>query len=171
MPVVLTDVVNLSDVILANNFDLIIPNPPGSNDGSALTIRSLNGTLPGISHPAVPVTLHRCTAHFAGHRTYGGQFSVTFIDSDDGAIMQTLSAWNDLVSDPTTGLPNSKDNYTASAVVIVYDNSMNVYEQRTYQNIWITQQPDMQLDGQADSPLMISAVFAYDMWTPGAFSS
>jgi len=165
----MSDVVSLPNVILSNSFDMIFPNPP-SGDGRALTIRGVNGVLPGLEHPMVPVTLHRFDVMFAGHRMFNHAFNVSFIDTQDRKVMTTLMNWLAAMNDPGTGWSNCKANYASIVICLLYSDCLlssgqpEVYENRTFHGVWPAVLNDQPLDGGSDQPAVVNVTFCYDYW-------
>lgn len=169
MPVTLQQVVSLPDVLLQDHFDLLIPNPPGGGDGEALMIRNMTAVLPGRSNRPIPVELHRHKTFYGGKRDYGNSFSASWVDTTDRRVINTLKSWQDLITDPTTGLPLPKTVYNTTATITIYDASNAPSELRTFHGLFIVSLEASNLSGSSNQPLPVSATFSFDYWTDGAF--
>lgn len=168
MPVELSNVISLPDVLLTDHFDLNIAAPPGGADGQSLLIRNMTASLPGRSNSIIGVTLHRHKVNYAGRRTYPGSFQASFVDSSDTLVLDGLRAWQDQITDQATGLPAPKSNYATTATVTIYNANNMAVEQRTYYGLWISAISDISLTGGegSGSSVQVSVTFTYDYWLP-----
>lgn len=164
MPIELTQVASLGDVLLQDHFDLIIPAIPGGGDGQSMTIRNLTASLPGRSNTAIAVELHRHKVHFAGKRTYSHSFTATYIDTADRKVIDALINWQNQITDSASGLPRPKTDYATVGVVNIYGSNNSVVETRTFYGLFISSIGDINLSGANNAPMEISVTFNFDYW-------
>lgn len=165
-PVELTQVVNIADVLQADHFSLLVPNPPGGGDGEALLIKNMTATLPGLSTVPIMTKLHRHTVHHQSRQEFGSYtMAAQFVESTDRAVIQALIAWHNQKVNQQTGLPNPKSAYATTAFVTVYDSTNNPSEQRTLVNFVLETLAEVALGSEGS--LKWNATFRYDNWQPG----
>lgn len=164
-PVELGAVTTLSDVLLLDHFELIIPAIPGGGDGQSLNIRNMTASLPGRSNTPIPVELHRHKVFFGGKRTYNtNNFTATYIESSDHKTFDALLNWQNQITDPVTGLPKPKATYATTGVIQIYDSNNAVVDRRTFHGLFITQVTDISLNGAQNTPMVVSAQLNFDWW-------
>lgn len=166
MPTELGRVAALPDVVLMDHFDLIIPNVPGGGDSEGLTIQNMSAVLPGRANAAIPIELHRHRIHQPGKRTYGHSFQAQFVDTAERKVINALSAWQDRITDRVTGLPRPKADSMTTAVARIYNADNSAYEERTMYGFFVTNVPDIALNGSSNSPAIFAVTFNYDYWLP-----
>lgn len=164
MPVQLTDVTNLSDVLLQNNYELLFPNPPGGGDGRALLIQNASVQMPGRGNHEVSYTLHRHTAKMAGSRDYTNQFTASFLETGSRRVMSALQSWQEIITDKDTGCPSLKSDYATSCTITLLGANCNVVETRRFHNVWLLKFDQTELNGGQDQVITYTAEFRFDWW-------
>jgi hypothetical protein len=166
IPIQLSQVIDLPDVITDNHFDLFLPFIPGGGDADQFSVRNMTAALDGKSHGTTKITLHRQDVNFANRAKFPQTFQATYIDSTDRKVLSAFENWENQITDPNTGLPRPKSFYTVDGNLHVYDSNNRVVEKRVYKNLWVSNVTYSQLNGNTEnSPLQISATFTYDYWT------
>lgn len=90
----LSDIRGLPDPLQQYNWDIIIPIIPGVSGGErGLTIRALTASLPGMFLADTEVIIKGMTVRYAGQRQFNHDLEITFHETRDLYIRNTLLAW------------------------------------------------------------------------------
>lgn len=157
-------VMSMPDVLLVDMFDMTIPAVPGGGDSEALMIRNQTAVLPGRRNDPIPVELHRYKVNFAGKMQFTNTFTSTYVDSIDLKVTNALRNWQNLITNPDTGIPYMKSEYATTGIISIYGGNNKVVEQRTFFGLWVANIADVQLNGASDTPLTYNVTWCYDYW-------
>lgn len=118
------EVGNITDPLLAHQFDLFISNIP-VGDGRTLATKIETANIPSYGNEAVLVTLHGVTRPFAGRGVYEHDFPCTFMESRDLIVHDTILAWLELIRSVRNTTGSFSSEYTAQADLVLYDDKNN----------------------------------------------
>lgn len=152
----------IPDPMLSDNYELFFAQIPGG--GNALPLRMLcqQATKPGMTIEPVDVVLFGHQIEFGGRLTYTHDLSVTYIENRMNEISRALEGWAEFIRSHETQHGNYKQQYQSNAVLRIFDQVGAVVDQYTIYNCWITQVPEVQLDGTAANAITMQATFKYD---------
>jgi len=163
-PVEIGQVTGITDFLQPDHFSFLIPVLPGGGDSEAFHIRNLTAILPGRANQVVQGEMHRFKINRAGKPIYQHTFTATYMDATDKKILDGIQAWQNMVNNPETGLPNPSDMYMTTGLAMLYDMNNRVVERREFHNLWISNFQDLSLDGASASMARFSIQFTYDYW-------
>lgn len=158
----LDDVLAVADPMLNDNFDLTFTSVPGGGDGRALRIQCKSGIKPGMTLEQAEVELFGHKTVHAARKTFSNSMSITFHESYDNKITQSLEDWSEFCRSHETQSGNFKADYAVKARITIYDQTGAEVVSYDIFNCWPTEVPDAQFDGSGGEAMTIDATFAYD---------
>lgn len=163
--VTLTDVVGLPDPMLNDNFELIFPRIPGSNDdGRNFRLQCKSGVKPGMTIQEVEIELFGHKVKHAGRKTFSGTMSVSFVESRDGRIITSLEDWAESVRGTDSQHGTFKEEYAITATLVIYDQTGDAALTYTIYGVWPTEVPEYTFDGSGGSNITADCTFSYDYY-------
>ncbi len=160
----LNDILSIKDPMLADNFELLIPNVPGGGSARALRIQCKSAAKPGSTVNEYLMELFGHALVHAGALTFTHDLPVTYIEDSRGSITQSLEAWQAVVRSKQTQHGNFKADYAVDAEFIIYNQigaKVLIYK---IVNMWPNQVPDLQFEGsQGTQAIELSANFKFDI--------
>jgi len=153
----------LPDVLLDDRFELLI-NPKGDGAGNteALTLRCQGAAMPGSQIEQVLVGLSGHQVHFRGRKIYPNTLAITYVETHEGIVMTTLRQWKEYIVGSSSGNGASKQDYSVTATLNIFDEGGNVALSIDIEGLWITDIQDTQLNGSAAQPFLVMVTFSYD---------
>ena len=120
----INEVNNITDPLLAHQFDLFITNMP-VGDSRALATQVETAQWPGYGNEPVLVRLHGITKPFAGAGVYDHDWSATFLETRSLLVRDSILAWLEYIRSVrnTTGAYNI--DYAGIADLVMYDDRNN----------------------------------------------
>lgn len=160
----LDEVLNISDPMLNDNFDLVFASIPGGGDKRSLRIHCKSGVKPGMSVQQAEVELFGHKTLYAGRKTFSNSLSISFHESYDAEMTTALEDWSERCRNTDRQTGSFKRDYAVTGTLTVYDPTGSRAKQWDIYNCWPTEVPDMQFDGAGGTALTVDATFAYDYY-------
>ena len=160
------DILGLPDILSNDAFYFVIASVPAGGSGDVLrnlALKCLNTNIAGSSTEKMTVALHSHQRNFRGRGIQPQTLSVTYYEDQTMATYKILKAWKEFIVGTRSGVSRGfLHDYSTSATLTVFDHPGNPIMQTTFYNLFITDIPDMALDGGSSAPLQISVTFSYD---------
>lgn len=158
----LQEVQALVDPLQQYNWDIFIPNMPGTADSRTFTYKAQTTSIPGSMLESVPVNLHGVELRFAGRRNYSHSLNVTLIETRDVGTRESLMTWQNMARDWINNSGNYKSVYGTTIEMVLYDDIPQ--EIRTIRLIgaWPETVDDTSLDNSQSGVVTTSVTFSYD---------
>lgn len=161
----LGDLRGLPDPQLQYRFTLIVPTVPGGGDGRRLQFQCQGASIPGQSNEKQTVTTHGIDLHFMGRQKFSGTMSLTFYETRDHAIADTLRSWLNYGRDCRKGSGSYKADYAVTAELLLLDDALNVTKTFKLIGAFPEELSDSQLEGGSSAPVTWSVTMSYDAFT------
>jgi hypothetical protein len=160
----LNDVLSLQDPALSYNFDLFLPNIPGSSDTRDLTFKCMTTDLPGVALDAVDVALHGVNIPFAGRKTFTHTLNATFLETADWMTREKFRRWNEFIRswDNNSGALSSA--YKVDSQIVLYNDVPEVVRTTNLIGLYPETVAEVQLDGGASNLISLQITFKYTLW-------
>lgn len=160
----LQDVQSIQDPAQSWNFDLFLPNIPGSTDTRDLTFKCMTVDLPGSTVEKVETALHGVNLVYAGRKTYSHSLTATFLEAADYSTREKMRRWHEMRSwTANTGMLASA--YKVSAQVALYNDLPQIVKVCNVAGLWLETFAEVPLDGGASNLVTLQCTFSYDLWT------
>lgn len=144
------------------NWDIFVPNVPGSGDGRALTFKAMSTSIPGFMLEETAVRLHGYELRFAGTPNWSHQWQVTFLETRDHSTRNILLNWKRLARDWETNSGTYKAIYSTTMQMVLYDD-IPLATRTIYMNgAWVQTVDDAAVDGATSGAVTIGCTFSYD---------
>ena len=158
----LQDLRSVGDPLQQYNWDVIIPNIPGSGDGRLLTFKAMSTSIPGFMLEEVPVRIRGYELRFAGTPNWSHSWQVTFLETRDISTRNLLLNWKRLARDWETNSGSYKAVYATTMQLVLYDDIPQV-AQTIYMNGAFPQTvDDSAIDGATSGAVTTGCTFSYD---------
>ena len=158
----LSDVSSVGDPLQQWNWDLLIPNMPGSSNSRPFTIKCQTASIPGFEIEKVDVPLHGVQIQYAGRAVYSHTFEVTVMETSDASTRSMLVAWKNQIRDIVNNVGNSKNSYGTNLQLVLYNDVPAVVRTINIYGAWISAVGDSTLDGAQSALVSYSVTFTYD---------
>lgn len=164
--ITLDEITDQTDIMDSTHFRLLFGNVPGSGDSRPLTILCQTASIAGITIEPMEVGLHAHTVRFRGKQTVNPTLAVGFVESSGYEVQRRLRRWKEFTVGTNTGTSSGfKNQYAISPQLEIMDVTGNVVDIIKYHNLWITELPEVQLDGQSSTPMLLQTTFTFDYLT------
>lgn len=160
----LTAVESLPDVLGNWRFELDIT-PSATADQNivqALKLRCQQVDFSGVTIETVSVGLHGHEMNFRGRQTFSKTISATFIETVDGAILNSLLNWKEIVVGTRSGNGAYRQQYSALGSLGIIDTAGAVVHQQQIFYMWPTEVSNISLDGASSGPISVSTTWSFD---------
>lgn len=157
------DVLSLQDPAQSWNFDLFLPNIPGSSDTRDLTYKCMTFDLPGSAIDRVDTPLHGVNLVFGGRKTYTHSVTATFLESADWSTREKFRRWH-MMRDWETNTGMLASQYKVNAQVALYNDLPVVTKTCTVKGLWLETLAEVPLDGGASNLVTLQCTFSFDLW-------
>lgn len=167
MSISVSQIRSLGEPIKQYNYDLVIPNIPGSNivNGNILRIKTNNCTgIPGFGTDVQESTQYGFTEFYAGRGNPPGPYQITYEETLDARITKTLRNWYDLMWDVDTGIQMPSQVYKTEAVLRILNVTRVPVATIKFRGFFLESVDDSGLDGSSSGPVTVSATFRYSDW-------
>lgn len=156
------DVLGLVDPLLQFNFDLIIPNMPGTSGYNARAFKSkiMTTSIPGRTIEPVEVALHGAAYDVAGRAVYTRSLPFEMLETRDLASRTALSQWHRFTRDDSS-LGGFHAEYATTVELQLNDDKDNVIKIIRLYKCWLESFDDSSLDGSASASVTISGTLRY----------
>lgn len=166
--VTLSEVISLGDPLLSDMFRLIFAKIPGTGTSADvitnLSVSCQQVSLPGRTVEPVEVSLGGYSLMYGGRQTYTHDLSITFVETKDLLIINTLSGWMDYSRNKRTQIGHLKKDYATTANLFVYKQDGSIASTYQLSNVWCNSLPEVQFDSSSANLITVGASFQYDWW-------
>lgn len=128
----------------------------------ALKLRCQQVDYSGVTVETVPVPLHGHEIQFRGRQTFSKTISTTFIETVDGAVMNTMWNWKEMVVGTRSGNGAYRSAYSALGAIAIIDTSGKVAMSQQIFYMFPTEIANVSLDGSSSSPMTVTITWSYD---------
>lgn len=161
----LADVLSLQDPAVSYNFDLFLPNIPGSSDTRDLTFKCMTSDLPGVAVDPVDVALHGVNVPYAGRKIFTHTMNATFLETADWMTREKFRRWNEFMRSWTNNSGSLSAAYKVDAQMVLYNDVPEVVRTTNLIGLYLETIAEVQLDGGASNLISLQATFKYTHWT------
>lgn len=160
----LQDVLSLQDPALSYNFDLFLPNIPGSSDTRDLTFKCMTADLPGVALDPVDVPLHGVNIPFAGRKIYTHTINATFLETADWMTREKFRRWNEFIRSWRNNSGSLAAAYKVNSQMVLYNDVPEVMRTTNLYGLYPETMAEVQLDGGASNLISLQITFKYTDW-------
>lgn len=158
-----TQLNSLPDILDASAYELILGSVPLGGSSADLTLKCQQAMIPGYSNEAFEALLHGHVLKFRGRKMYPRTLSVTYLEDATFNTWNTLKRWDEFIVGTDSGNSQAfKPAYSISATLIIYNTVGAVSSTIGFENFFIQEISDVQLDGTSSQAMTINAMFSYD---------
>jgi hypothetical protein len=100
--------------------------------------------------------------NFRGRQTFSKTISATFVETVDGAVLNALLNWKEIVVGTRSGNGAYKKQYSALGTLGIIDTSGYVVHQQSIFYMFPTEVSNISLDGSSSGPVAISTTWSFD---------
>lgn len=162
-----TQINSLPDILDASAFELVMGNIPLAGGTQDLTLKCQQVSIPGYSNEAFEALLHGHVLKFRGRKMYPRTLSVTFLEDSTFATWNKLKLWDEFIAGTDSGNSQAfKEIYTINPSLVIYNTIGAVASTIKFENFFIQEVSDVQLDGTSSQALNVQAMFSYDRIIP-----
>jgi len=163
----LQQVQSLADPLQQYNWDIIIPNMPGTADSRTFTYKAQTSSIPGSLLESVPVALHGVELRFAGRRNFSHSLPVTLLETRDAGTRDMMMNWHELARSWINNSGAYKQQYGVPIQMVLYDDLPQEIKQLTLIGGWPENVDDSSVDNSQSGAVMMSVTFSYDFVVDG----
>lgn len=120
MPINFSQINGLADTLANDRFTVFFPALPGG-DSTLLSLRNTDITLPPYEVAQILVKILGWSLAFAGRRVNTNSFTLGFYEDVNAAILQQLTAWQELAAGFVKAEARMKIDYAVDIELKVYD--------------------------------------------------
>lgn len=160
----LNDVLSLQDPAMSYNFDLFLPNIPGSSDTRDLSFKCMTADLPGVALEVADVALHGVQVPYAGRKLYTHTLNATFLETADWMTREKFRRWNEFTRSWKNNSGALAAAYKVNAQMVLYNDVPEVVRTTNLLGLWLESFAEVQMDGGASNLITLSCVFRYTSW-------
>ena len=143
----LQDVLSLQDPAASYNFDLFLPNIPGSSDTRDLTFKCMTADLPGVSVDPMDVALHGVQVPFAGRKIFTHTLNATFLETADWMTREKFRRWNEFIRSWQNNSGALAAAYKVDAQMVLYNDVPEVVRTTNLIGLYLESMNEVQMDG------------------------
>ncbi|QRE00279.1 hypothetical protein [Burkholderia phage BCSR5] len=158
----LFDVMSLPDPAQSWNFDLFLPNIPGSSDTRDLTFKCMTTDLPGFGLDVVETPLHGVTLNFAGRAIYTHTMNAVFLETADWGTRQKFRTWREMARSWKNNSGSFASSYKVTAEFVLYNDIPQVVRTCRLYGLWPETVAEFNMDGGASNIVQQTVTFRYD---------
>lgn len=159
----LNSVLDVQDPMLNDNFDLTFASiPGGGGETRQMTIQCKTATKPGTSITEVEISLFGHKVLHGAKREWSTDMSIEFIEDRNGSITRALEDWAEYIRGRESQHGAFKADYAVNGIFTIYDQEGEVAMKYKIRNMWPSQVPDLEFDGEGGQNVPLSASFKYD---------
>lgn len=159
-PVTFTEIDRMPDVLSTNRHKIVFPDVPGMS-GEPLTLRNTSVTLPTTSIAQIPVRYLGTQVSFKGGSTSEHVLGTEFYETSDGAVLNGLNSWMNVVHNKKTTGGGYKVEYARRAELHVFDTTGVATHIFSLLGVWPMSVSYPQF-GQDSGPFQVTAQFSVD---------
>ena len=158
----LQEVTGILDVLQTWNWDVVIPNVPGSNgDTRTLTYKCVSSAIPGSSVEQVKLENKGIQLNFAGRRLWTQTWDATFVESRDSSTRGMMIGWLEMMRSWENNSGSYKSQYAKTVELTLYDDLPQASREIQLINAFPLSMGDVTLDNAAGI-IQYSVSFSYD---------
>lgn len=158
----LQEVTSILDVLQTWNWDVVIPQIPGSTqDTRELTYKCTSTAVPGSSVEVVKLEAHGVQLNYAGRRIWTQTWDATFVESRDSNTRALLMGWLEMMRSWANNSGSYKSQYAKTIELTMYDDLPQAVRSIKLINAFPTAIADLSLD-QTSGVVQYSVTFSYD---------
>lgn len=162
-----TQLNNLPDILDQVAFELVMGNVPVAGSTFDLTLKCQQCSLAGFGNEAWEALLAGHTLKFRGRKTFPRTLSVTFLEDSTLATWNKLKRWDEYIAGSESGNSGGfKAQYSITASLLIYNTIGALIGTIGYENFFIQEVTDVQLDGTSSQGVPVNATFTYDRLIP-----
>lgn len=135
MPISFSQINGLADTLANDRFTVFFPALPGG-DSTLLSLRNTDITLPPYEVAQILVKILGWSLAFAGRRINTNSFTMGFYEDVNAAILQQLTAWQELASGYVKAEGRMKVDYAVAVDLKVYDTTGRTSMMFRLNNCW-----------------------------------
>jgi hypothetical protein len=143
------------------NWNLTIPNIPGSSLSREVSYKALSTSIPGSKLEQVGLEAHGIKLNFAGRRQWDGTWNVTLVETRDSSTRDAFLAWQELARSWKANAGSYKSIYSTTVSLELYDDLPQVVREIKLFGVFPTSIDDVQLDQTGDI-VRYSIQFSFD---------
>lgn len=160
----LQDVLSLQDPAASYNFDLFLPNIPGSSDTRDLTFKCMTIDLPGVGTDPMDVALHGVNVPYAGRKVYTHTLTATFLETADWMTREKFRRWNEFIRSWKQNSGALAAAYKVDAQMVLYNDVPEVVRTTNLLGLYLENMAEVQMDGGASNVITLQCTFKYTYW-------
>lgn len=160
----LQDVLSLQDPAASYNFDLFLPNIPGSSDTRDLTFKCMTTDLPGVGVDPMDVALHGVNVPFAGRKIYTHTLAATFLETADWMTREKFRRWNEFIRSWKQNSGSLSSAYKVDSQIVLYNDIPEVVRTTNLLGLYLENMAEVQMDGGSSTLVTLQCTFKYTMW-------
>ena len=154
---------NLPDTLDTSAFELLLGTIPGSGSSQQLTLKCQQASIPGFSNEAWESNLHGYVKKFRGRKMFSRTLSVTYLETVDGATYKQLNAWDEYIAGSRSGNSQAfQRGYSVQSRLIVYNTIGAVANSINFDNMFLQEVSDIQLDGTSSQAALVQVTLSFD---------
>ena len=158
----LSNVLDVHDPLLADNFEMTFASVPGGGDNRKLTVQCKTAIKPGTTLTEVEIELFGHKVMHAAKREYSHDMSIEFVEDSDGTITTALENWMEIARATATQHGAYKSDYAVDAVFLIFDQTGETTMEYKIKNCWPNSVEDLSFDGSGGAAIPASATFKFD---------
>ena len=155
----------MDDPLTTYDFELFIPNIPGSNaDVDLFRTKVLVTALPGSDVEPIEVAFHGMVRKYAGKRVYAGEISITLLELRDVSTRKVLLTWMNKMRNKSsvgTELALAKQ-YKTIVELALFDAAEDQVLKCIMKGAFIQSVAETGLDGSTSDVMRVDAIISYD---------
>ncbi len=158
----LADVRSLPDAFQQYNWDVFVPDLPGTPNSRQFTFKAMTTSIPGSLLEKVAVNLHGVEVGYAGRENYSHSLAITFLETNDIGTRDMIRRWQKIARDNNRNTGSFKDTYTATIEMVLYDDLPTERKRIQLIGCFPESLDDSALDGGQSGIVQVSTTFHYD---------
>jgi hypothetical protein len=157
----ITELESVQDPLQSWNWDLTLPNIPGTNLAREITIKCVSANIPGSSVEKATVDAHGISLNFAGRRRWSGTWEATFFETRNASTRQAFITWLELMRSWNNNSGSYKSTYGVTGELALYDDLPQIVKSIRIRGLFPESVGDVALD-QSSGVIQYSVTFSYD---------
>lgn len=144
------------------NWDIFIPNMPGTPNSRPFTIKAMTTSIPGASIEKVEVPLHGAVNNYAGRPMFPRTLQMTLLETRDIGTRDMMRRWQKIARNLQNNSGAYKDVYSTTIEMVLYDDIPSEVKSIKLVGAWPETLDDSGVDGSQSAAVNISVTFSYD---------
>lgn len=158
----LSDLRSLPDPMQQYNWDLIIPNLPGTPNSKPFTFKAMTTSIPGSLLEKVDVNFHGIQLGFAGRENYAHTLPITLLETADIGTRDMIRRWQKIARNNRTNTGSFKDTYATTVEMVLYDDLPTERKRIRLIGCFPESLDDTGVDGGTSGIVQINCTLHYD---------